>query len=87
MREVCQRQGLHGGTVREITNAASLKMGHKLTSTEAFIGSACQWLAKRTVLAIELNPLDQRYKVTHGGRFNTGNTLAIALANAVIDQA
>lgn len=73
--------------MREITNAASLKMGHKLTSTEAFIGTALQWLTRRTVIEIELNPLDQRYKIKHGGRFNTGNTLAIALANAVIDQA
>ena len=71
--------------MREITNAASLKIGHKRQDTEAFIGASLQWLAKRTLLTIELNPLDQRYKVTHGGRVNTGNTLAIALANAVID--
>ena len=70
--------------MREITNAASLKMGHKLVSTEAFIGAALTWLAKRTTVVIELNHLDQKYKVSCGSRFGTGNTLAIAIANAVI---
>lgn len=70
----------------QLTNLAATKMGVKPASTAEFIGFAVQWLEKRSPVTIEIIPQDQRHKVTHGERFNSSNTLAIALANAVIDQ-
>lgn len=69
-----------------IVTAACHKLGFRPTSTCEFMGRALAELADKTLVEIELNRNDMRYKVTHGERYNTGNTLAIALAGAVMDH-
>lgn len=65
---------------------AAQKMGRKLTTTEQFVSDALHWLAQRDELKIEFGPDNLKWKISYTGGFNSGSTLAFALAEAVMSM-